>query len=116
MQVEEIIKIRVIKCEDDIGHELPKMSHGPRVPCFSGTRRPLPNVRSYSSMVFFIDRRLGRPPAFPDVPLTNRVAIPASSSLSYCRAVAFDSESRSIRDSSNEAVMEAPKVDFSGAS
>src|SRR6266850_3831988 len=61
-------------------------------------------------MLFSIRRPLGRPFGFPDVPLTNRVAMPASCSLSYRPAADFDSEGRSIRDSSNESAMEAPKV------
>src|SRR5258705_9675262 len=61
-------------------------------------------------MLFSMRRRLGRPLGFPEVPLTKRVAIPASCTLSSLPTGDFDSESRSIRYSSNESVMEAPKV------
>ena len=65
-----------------------------------------------SFMLMPIGGRLGRPLGFPDVPLTNRVAMPASCSLSYLPAGGFDSEGRSIWDLSNESVMGAPKVGF----
>ena len=56
-------------------------------------------------MLFSIDRRLGRPLGFPDVPLTNRAAIPASCNFSYLSSGDFESEGRATWDSSSESVM-----------
>ena len=104
-QLEALTVIAGIKYEnDDEGDE---KAH-PRVSDL-GTRRLLPRVRSYSFMLFSMRPRLGRPLGFPDVPLTNRVAIPASCNLSYLPTGDFDSEGRSIRYSSNESIMAAPK-------
>jgi hypothetical protein len=95
----------VIKYETDkVDHDLPNIARSTRAMLFGHAQTIAEDVSTYSVMHFSIGRRLGRPLGFPDVPLTNRVAIPPSCSLPY-RPADFDSDGSSIWDSSNESVM-----------
>ena len=68
------------------------------------------NLHSCSVIVSPMGRFLGRPLGFPDVPLTKRVAMPASCSLSYRPADVGCKGKSGWKSSSIESVMIAPEL------